>query len=44
MEGKDESFIMAYDMEEWIMICKGLNIPTYEEEWNEKHLKQISRQ
>ena len=25
----------------WSMICKGLNVPTNEEEWNENHLKQI---
>ena len=36
-----KAFIMAHDMEGWIMICKGLNVPTNEEEWNEKHLKQI---
>ena len=36
-----KAFIMAYDMEGWIMICKWLNVPTNEEAWNEKHLMQI---
>ena len=36
-----KTFIMAHDMEGWIMICKGINVRTNKEAWNEKHLKQI---
>ena len=32
---------MAHDMERWIIICKGLNVPTNEERWNEEHMKLI---
>ena len=32
---------MAHDMEWWIIICKGLNVPTNEERWNEEHMKLI---
>ena len=36
-----KTFIMAYDMEGWIIICKGLNVPTNEERWNEEHVELI---
>ena len=36
-----KAFIMAHDMERWIMICKRLKVPKNEEAWNEKHLKRI---
>ena len=36
-----KAFVMVHDMEGWIIICKGLNVPTNEEGWNEKHLKLI---
>ena len=32
---------MAHDMEGWIIIFKGLNVPTNEERWNEEHVKLI---
>ena len=33
-----KTFIMAHDMEGWIMICKGLKVPTNEDAWNEKQI------
>ena len=36
-----KAFLMAHDIEGLIIICKGLNIPTNEEWWNENNLKLI---
>ena len=39
-----KTFIMAHDMEGWIIIYKGLNVPRNYEDCDEEHLKQIPRQ
>ena len=36
-----KAFVMVHDIEGLIIICKGLNIPTNEEWWNENNLKLI---
>ena len=36
-----EAFIMAHDMEGWMILSKGLNVPINEKEWDENHLKLI---